>query len=84
MKKTTDEQQREEFATIKKRLVGRTITSVLYLPEEDADEMDWFYRPIVLKLDDGSHLFPMCDCEGNDGGALATSYDDLPVISSLW
>lgn len=84
MTKSIEDLQQKELATIKKRLVGRTITSVLYLPEEDADEMDWCYRPIVLKLDDGSHLFPMCDCEGNDGGALATGYDDLPVISSLW
>lgn len=84
MTKKPQDPEQEALAVVRKRLVGRKITSVLYLTEEEADESDWCFRPIVLDLDDGSYLFPMSDSEGNDGGSLATSYEDMPIIPGWW
>ncbi len=61
-------------------LVGRRITAIRYMSGSEADECGWMRRPVVLQFDDGHYLFPMQDDEGNDGGALATSYDDLPTV----
>ncbi len=68
---------------VAQRLIGRKITSVLYLPAGQAEEMDWCRRPIVLELDDGSFIYPLKDEEGNDGGVLATSYEELPVVPCI-
>jgi len=51
-------------------LLGRTIVAVDYLSKEECDEMDWYSTPVVITLDDGTHIFPVADDEGNDGGAL--------------
>lgn len=51
-------------------LVGRKIVDVQYMTKENAKEHGWFARPLFLKLDDGSVVFPQSDDEGNDGGAL--------------
>lgn len=77
----TDVEKR--WTEIAKMLEGRTIVKVRYLSEEEADDLDWYCRPVVMFLDNGEYIFPMADDEGNNGGALATSYDDhdlLPVI----
>lgn len=71
------------FSRINKHLLGRTITRVSYLTQEEADDLGWRHQPIVLELDDGSFIYPMRDSEGNDGGALATGYRDLPIIPEL-
>ena len=42
--------------------------------------MMWDSRPIVIIFDDDSYIFPMADDEGNNGGALATSFTDLSTI----
>ena len=61
-------------------LVGRTIVKVEYLTQEEADKNCWYKRPIALVLDDGNWLIPMSDDEGNDGGAIATSFKELDTI----
>ncbi len=61
-------------------LEGRTIQFVRYLTEEEAEDMGWTYRPIVMFLDNGEYCFPMADDEGNEGGALATSDEQLQTI----
>ena len=66
--------------SIAKHLVGRIITYVEYLPRDEADENYWDSRPIAIKLDNGHWLMPMRDDEGNDGGAISTTFEDLPVI----
>jgi len=53
-----------------KHLVGRTITQVRYMSEEETKDMGWYKRPLVINLDDGTMLIPSMDDEGNDGGAL--------------
>ena len=64
-------------------LVGRTIVKVEYLSQEEADKNYWYKRPIALVLDDGNWLIPMSDDEGNDGGAIATSFKELDTIPVL-
>ena len=52
----------------KKHLVGRKIESVRWMSDDEAG--DWYDRPIVIHLDDGTLLYPSRDDEGNDGGTL--------------
>lgn len=62
------EQQWIEYG--EKHLLGRKITYVSYLNKVDAEARDWFRRPIILQLDDGTFIYPSSDDEGNDGGTL--------------
>jgi hypothetical protein len=69
---------------ITKHLVGRKITKVEYIPTEEMEENMWYKRPIAIRLDNGHWIVPMMDDEGNDGGAMSTTFKDLstiPVIS---
>ena len=68
---------------IARALLGKTITKVEYMPEDEAEQFGWDHRPIILRLNDGSYLWPSMDDEGNNGGALFTTLDDLPVIPVL-
>lgn len=61
-------------------LVGRTITAVRYLSTEEANDLDWSSRCVVLTLDDGTQLYPAADDEGNNAGALFTTLADLDTI----
>ena len=69
---------------INKVLLGRKIAKIEYLNDNRViykrDPMMWYKRPIAIILDDGNWLVPMADDEGNDGGAIATSYKDLGTI----
>ena len=69
---------------ISKNLVGRKITSVEYLSEVEMKDNGWYKRPIAIQLDNRYWLVPMMDDEGNDGGAVSSTFKDLgtiPVIS---
>ena len=66
-----------------KQLVGRKIKAVRYLSQKEADDMGWDSRPIVLELDDGNLIYPSCDDEGNDGGALFTQDEKNGTIPVL-
>ena len=62
-------------------LLGKQITEVRYLDKKEAENFMWEYRPVVFQLDDGTWIIPMCDDEGNNGGALAVGPDEcLPVL----
>lgn len=61
-------------------LVGRTITKAEYLSADEAKSLDWFYRSLVITLDDGTVLIPMSDDEGNNAGAIMTTNEGCPVI----
>tara|TARA_R110000824_G_scaffold401717_1_gene614098 strand:+ start:1022 stop:1255 length:234 start_codon:yes stop_codon:yes gene_type:complete len=65
------------------KLVGKTIQSVGFMSPEDAGEWGWHSRPIQLNLSDGHQLLVSRDDEGNDGGSVFTTYEDLPVIPVL-
>lgn len=61
-------------------LVGRTITAVRYLSTEEASDLGWYGRCVVLTLDDGTQIYPAADDEGNNAGALFTTLADLDTI----
>ena len=80
------EKTTEQYWTdlVSKNLVGRKITKVEYIPVEEMEENMWYKRPIAIRLDNGHWIVPMMDDEGNDGGAMSTTFKDLstiPVIS---
>ena len=53
-----------------KLLVGRRIKKVCYLTKDEAEQMYWTKRPLVIIFDNGSYMFASADDEGNNGGAL--------------
>lgn len=65
-------------------LKGRTITGVRYLTTKEAENMGWGRRCVILTLDNGNHIVPQSDDEGNDAGVLLVlrGKDDtlLPVL----
>ena len=65
---------------ISKLLVNRKIVEVRYLTSEEARMSGWSKHPICLFLDNGEWIVPMSDDEGNDGGAMATSFKSEPTI----
>jgi len=75
--------EQEWIESISKHLVGKTIVQIAYVSEEEAKTMYWHRRPVALRLDDGTWITPMSDDEGNDGGALTTSLEELPTIPVL-
>ena len=66
-----------------KPLIGRSITNVRYLDDQEIAQMGISHKAVVLTLDDGTLLWPMADDEGNDAGALfiqpGTKSKDLPT-----
>ena len=65
---------------VEKLLLGRKIVKIEWMSNKDANQCEWYSRPICLLLDNGVWIYPMRDDEGNDGGALATSAESMPVI----
>jgi len=65
------------------KLVGKTIKSVEFMSTSKADEWMWSKRPLTIRLSDGHELIISMDDEGNDGGSIFTSYEDLPTIPAL-
>ena len=65
------------------KLVGKEIVSVSFMSKEEAEEWGWYNRPIQLRLSDGHQLIISQDDEGNDGGSVFTSYEELPIIPTL-
>lgn len=63
-----------------KHLLGRRITKVEYLSRKECDEMGWSNQPIAIQLNHKYWLIPMRDDEGNDGGSISTTFEDLPTI----
>jgi len=62
------------------QLLGRTIKSVRYMTDEEATELDWYSRPVVMVLDNGHLIWPSSDDEGNDGGSFFTTNEANPVL----
>ena len=62
-------------------LLGKKIVKVRYLNNKEAQDFMWDDRPVVFQLDNGTWIIPMCDDEGNNGGALAVGLNEcLPVL----
>lgn len=81
MKKRTQTEARASWEkSIKTKLEGRRIVAVRYLTDKEAVDMGWSRASLAIFLDDGNDIVPMSDDEGNDAGALSTSWKDLPTI----
>ena len=69
---------------VSKNLVGRTITKVEYIDEEEMEDNMWLKRPISILLDNEHWITPIMDDEGNDGGAICTSIKELRTIPEIY
>jgi len=58
----------EDYANT--HLKGKTVELARYMTKEEADNMGWYHRPVVLQFTDGTVLYPSSDDEGNNAGAL--------------
>ena len=80
----TDEQLKKQWADeVSAKLIGRRIVKVRYMSKAEVKDCGWFNAAVIIKLDDGTLLYPMADDEGNSAGAIATTHEDLPVISGI-
>ena len=86
MSKTTQDQKTRNLWTrrVEKALLGKKITKIEYLSNEETERYDWYKVPIAIQLDNKYWLVPMADDEGNDGGAISTNIKDLPVIPVIY
>lgn len=64
-------------------LVGKTIKSVRYQYTCEKKDMGWSKKSLMLFFEDGSYLFPSSDDEGNNAGALFTSFEGIEGIPTL-
>ena len=62
------------------KLAGRKIVKVRLMKKEEAEDLGWYSRSVVLHLDDGNLLYPSRDDEGNDAGALFTNDEELSTL----
>ena len=67
----------------KTQLLGKKIVEVRYLSQEEADDLGWEERCVVIHLDDGNMIYPSRDDEGNDAGALFTCNEKNPTLPVL-
>tara|TARA_R100000353_G_scaffold175083_1_gene144504 strand:- start:1460 stop:1720 length:261 start_codon:yes stop_codon:yes gene_type:complete len=81
----TNEQSIQEYWTekINKELLGRKITKIEYLTQDELDDNMWDKSPIAIELDNRIWLVPMADDEGNDGGSISTNIKNLSVIPTI-
>ena len=77
------ELKRKWSENVGNKLVGRRIVAVRYMTDKERRKHWWSKSAVIIKLDDGSALYPMSDDEGNDAGAIATTYDGLLVIPTV-
>ncbi len=82
MSKTTHDQKIRNLWTrrVEKALLGKKITKIEYLSNEEVENNMWYKTPVAIQLDNKYWLIPMADDEGNNGGSISTTIKDLPVI----
>ena len=68
---------------ISKHLIGKKIVKVEYLPEEYMEDFMWKKRPITIHLEDGTIITPQSDNQGNDGGTILTSIEEIGTIPTI-
>jgi hypothetical protein len=61
-------------------LFGKKITGVRYMSDEEAEQLGWDEKCVVIELDDGNIIYPSSDDEGNNAGALFTNDEKEPVL----
>jgi hypothetical protein len=65
------------------KLIGRTIMEVRYLTDEEMESLGWYEKSLVIIFENGEFIFPSADDEGNNAGALFTSWEDLPTMPTI-
>lgn len=71
----------------KRTFNGSKIVDVQYLSTTDTEVLDWNSIPVLLTLKkDGKtfYVFPSCDDEGNDGGALFFASTTDPELAKKY
>ena len=66
-----------------KHLVGKTITSVDYMSEKECENNGWNKAGVIIRLDDGTYLYPLADNESNEVGALDTTNEKIGLIGTV-
>jgi hypothetical protein len=61
-------------------LEGKKILAVRYMTDDEREQLGWYCRSVCILLDDGTWIYPSRDDEGNDGGALFTSNESVPIL----
>ena len=89
MKKKHNEMKENELTLflqkkIEKHLLCKSIIKIEYMSEKDSKEQGWHKRPIQLLLNNGVWLTMTSDDEGNNGGAIHTNIEELPVIPVIY
>ena len=67
----------------RKALKGRRRVGVRYTTAAEEEELMWHSAGIVLMLDNGHLLYPAKDDEGNQAGALHTTFDKLKCVPTI-
>jgi len=83
LKKWENDTEKHWIKLSEKHLIGKTVELIRYLSDSEANELDWYSKPLVIQFTDGSIIFASKDDEGNDGGALFTTFkglDTIPVV----
>ena len=66
-------------------LLGRQISKVEYMSNEECNNYVWYKKPITFILDNGTRVIAMQDDEGNDGGVITCLLNNkeelLPVLT---
>jgi hypothetical protein len=57
------------IVNFQKYLIGKTISKIRYLTDEEMELFGWYKRPMVIVLNDDTQIVLQSDDEGNDGGA---------------
>jgi len=70
-------------ARIGSAVSGKRIVEVRYMTQKEVDALGWSRAAVVFVLNDGHLVWPSSDDEGNDAGAMFSTYENLetfPVI----
>lgn len=50
-------------------LIGKKVSAIRRLTDKEMENFGWYKNPLVIILEDETHIILMVDDEGNDGGA---------------
>ena len=72
--------QKTWIKEIEKNLLGKTITGIRYMSAAEVEHFGWYDKAVIIQLNDGGELMASADDEGNNAGAIFTTYEGLEVI----
>jgi hypothetical protein len=80
---TKESIQKELLKLIGKHLIGKKIVRVRYMDAKEVKDNEWYKSGIVLVLNDGNIIYPIANNEGNDAGAMGTSFEGMETIGTF-